>query len=240
MYRLYKVVAIPLLFFCSSSTLSAQSDDLGGWYYVNLNYHFQKKMFLFGEVQTRSQQVLNDFFYRELKGGVGYAIKPGFTAVLGGGNYKTYTYPGNYGKPLRINENRIWEQFVATHKINRVNFEHRVRIEQRWQNGDFANRFRYRMALTVPLNHRKMEDKTIYPWVFNEVFFTNKDPYFIRNRFLVGAGYRFSKVFTLQAGFITQTDYKPEGIKETKNFLLTAIQFNVRNKTHNRQSSSAD
>jgi len=157
------------------------------------------------------------------------------------GNYKTFTFPGNYEKPLRVNENRIWEQFVATNTVlSRIYMEHRVRIEQRWLNGDYFNRFRYRLALTAPLNHAKMQDKTIYPWVFDEVFFSNKDPYFIRNRFLLGAGYRFSKTVTLQAGFIRQSDFLADGSSSGKNFLLTSLQFNAGNNTHKKQASSAD
>lgn len=236
----YKAAVILLLLFSATTTVNAQNDVLGGWYFVNLNYHINDKVFLFGEVQTRSQQVMDDFFYRELKGGVGYAISPRITTLLGFGNYKTFTHPGNFEKPLIENENRIWEQFVYTNKITRINMEHRVRIEQRWRNGDYFNRFRYRMTLTVPLNHPKMEDKTIFPWVFDEVFFTDKDPYFIRNRFLVGAGYRFSKSVTVQAGFIRQSNFFPDGASESKNFLLTSLQFNAGNNHHKKQPSSAD
>lgn len=233
-------LAVLLVLFFSATRLNAQNNALGGWYFVNLNYHFNKKVFAFGELQARSQQVVDDFFYREIKGGIGYRIRPNFTALLGTGNYKTFTYPGNFEKPLKVNENRLWEQFVLTNAISRINLEHRVRIEQRWLNGDYANRFRYRLALTVPLNHVKMQDKTIYPWVFDEVFFSNKEPYFLRNRFLLGAGYRFSKSVTLQAGFLRQSDFQADGSSTGKNFLLTSLQFNARNPHHRKQPSSAD
>ncbi len=158
--RFYKTFFVILLFFHFVS--SAQTNVLGGWYLANLNYHFNPKFVLYTEVQTRSQHIADDFYYREFKGGLGY-ILPGKQAVLlGFGNYKTYTYPGNFKKPIATNENRIWEQFIMTNNIGRVVLEQRYRIEQRWLNGDYANRFRYRLSSTIPLNHASITKNTLF------------------------------------------------------------------------------
>lgn len=234
----YKAAAIPFLFFCTAA--KAQPNALGGWYYVNLNYHINQKFFVYGEVQTRSQQVLDDFYYRELKTGFGYALRHNMSALLGVGNYKTFTFPGNYEKPLRVNENRIWEQFGITNNLSRIFMEHRFRVEQRWLNGDYFNRFRYRLALSIPVNHPKIIDKTFFPVVFDEVFFSNKDPYFIRNRFMAGAGYRFSKSVTAQAGFIRQSDFSANGSSSGKNYIISSVTFNAGNNHKKPVSSSAD
>ncbi len=205
----------------------AQNNVFGGWYLVNLNYHITKKFTLYTEVQTRSQHVFDDFYYRELKGGVNYKLTDDMNVFAGYGNYKTYTYPGNYEKPVQTNENRLWEQFVYTTNLNRINIENRVRFEQRWLNGVYHNRFRYRLLLSVPVNHPKIEDKTFFPIVFDEVFFTDKDPYFLRNRIFGGAGYRFSKVFTVQMGLIRQSDFFADGSSSGKNFFQTSLLLNA-------------
>src|SRR5947209_16480812 len=101
----------------------------------------------------------------------------------------------------------MWEQFVLNNNIDRIKIEHRYRVEQRWINGNYFNRFRYRLNAVVPLNHSTTIPKTIFVSVFDEVFFTDKVPYFIRNRFFAGTGYQFNKIFTMQVGFIRQFDY---------------------------------
>lgn len=205
--------------------LQAQNNVLGGWYFVNLNYHFNNRYFLYSELQTRSQHLADDFNYREIKGGAGYKPNKNISLLLGYGNYKNYTFPGNFNKPVLVEENRLWEQFILSHNVDRFKFEHRVRTEQRWINGVYNNRFRYRLNVTYPLNHPKVTDHTFFVYGFDEIFFSNLDPYFIRNRILGGAGYRFSKTVTAQTGFIRQTDYKKDNVHSGKNFIQLALIF---------------
>ncbi len=217
---------IALVIYVSSS---AQNNVLGGWYLVNLNYHFNQKLSLYSEVQTRSQHVADDFYYRELKGGISYTFPAKQSVLVGFGNYKTYTFPGNFEKPIAANENRIWEQFIMNNNIGRVKFEHRYRIEQRWINGDYFNRFRYRLAASIPVNHPSITDNTIYISVFDELFFTNKIPYFLRNRIFLGAGYQINKLLTIQTGFLRQFDYRTTDNGSGKNYITTSLLFNAGN-----------
>ena len=41
----------------------------------------------------------------------------------------------------------------------------------------------------------------------NEIFFTNREPYFERNRFQLAFNYRISKVTTVQAGYLHQFEW---------------------------------
>ena len=219
---------------------SAQTDVLGGWYIVNLNYHLNQKFTLYSEIQTRSQHVADDFYYHELKGGASYTL-PGKEAVfVGFGNYKSYTYPGNFEKPVTVNENRIWEQFTMSNTISRIKLEHRYRIEQRWLNGEYHNRFRYRLAAYVPINHSTIKDNTLFISVFDEVFFTDKPPYFLRNRVFAGPGYQINKLLTIQTGFIRQFDYNITDNGSGKNFLQFSLLFNAGNSTRTVHRSDAD
>lgn len=210
-----------------TETSSAQPDKLGSWEIANLNYHLNQKFALYAEVQVRSQKFIDDFFYHELKGGITYYLPQKNSLFFGFGNYETYTFPGSFKKPVTANEFRIWEQFVLNNNINRVKIEHRYRIEQRWINGDFFNRFRYRFNPVVPLNHKTVTEKTLFVSAFDEIFFTDKPPYFIRNRIFGGAGYEFTKLFTLQIGFIRQFDYRVSDNGSGKNFIQTSLLFNV-------------
>ena len=227
---------------CFALKVTAQSDKLGGWYIANLNYRFNQKFGLYGEVQTRSQKLADDFFYYELKTGFNYYLPQKNSLFFGLGNYKTYTYPGNYEKPVTSNEFRMWEQLVLNNNINRIKIEHRYRIEQRWVSGDYSNRFRYRLNPVVPLNHKTITSKTVYISVNDEIFFTDKDPYFIRNRFFAGSGYQFSKLFTLQIGFMRQFDYRTSDGGTGKDFIQTSLMFNVdkSDSHHDRVPSNMD
>ena len=72
---LYFYIAVALLAGLFMREISsAQTNVLGGWYIVNLNYHLNEKLSLYSEVQARGQHVADDFFYRELKAGISYAL----------------------------------------------------------------------------------------------------------------------------------------------------------------------
>lgn len=223
---MFKVIACLFVCFVHIS-LYAQNNKLGSWNIANLNFHLNAKFALYAELQARSQLFFTDFYYHEIKGGITYYLPKKNSLFLGFGNYETYTYPGDFKKPVTANEYRLWEQFSLNNNIDRVKIEHRYRIEQRWVNGDYFNRFRYRLNPIVPLNHHAIVPHTFFLTVFDEVFFTDKAPYFIRNRIFGGAGYEFTKLFTLQVGFIRQYDYRTSDNGSGKNFIQTSLLFNT-------------
>ena len=225
--RYYSRLVAWVVFLFIKSASFAQNDKTGSWNIANITYHLNSKFAFYGEVQLRSQQLTNDFYYHELKGGFYYYLLRNHSLFFGFGNYETYTYPGNFKHPISANEFRMWEQLVLNNNINRVKIEHRYRIEQRWINGVYFNRFRYRFNPVVPLNHKTIVPKTIFITAFDEVFFTDKAPYFIRNRIFGGAGYMFTKLFTLQIGFIRQFDYRAIDNGIGKNFIQTSLMFNA-------------
>lgn len=209
---------------------------------ANLNYHATKALSVVIEGQLRAQQLANDFYYHELKAGLAYNFPKKNSVLVGFGDYKTYTFPGNFKTPLRLKEFRIWEQLVLNNNFDRFKIEHRYRIEQRWVNSTFRQRFRYRFNPVVPLNHAGFVPKTLFITAFNEVFFTNKAPYFERNRFFGGLGYQFSKLFTMQLGFIRQYDYRTSDQGSGKNFIQTNFLFNVDHAqaTHEKHPATID
>lgn len=207
----------------------AQPDKLGSWEMANINYQFTKHVSFFGEIQARSQRVTNDFFYHEAKAGVGYSIGKKISFLLAAGDYRTYTFPGNF-KSLQTKEFRLWEQFSFKSNLDPVRVDHRFRIEQRWLNGNYRNRFRYRINPVVPINKKTLVPHTLYGVVFEELFFTNQAPYFERSRFFAGLGYQFNKLFAIQSGFLRQFDYRKTDDGSGKNFLQTSLLFTLERK----------
>lgn len=222
--KLYKaIVAMALLVSITSYSQSVQSDDLGSWNIISLKKTYSTKFYSYAEVQTRSQKIFDNFYYYELKGGGGYNFTKDFNAFMGMGKYETYQYDGNFKTAVQADEFRMWEQFTLVSKISRTIIEHRYRIEQRWINGDYRNRFRVRLNAIVPINHTKIIPHTWYASVYDELFLTNETPFFERNRFLVGGGYQFTDKVALQTCWIRQFDYRNTLPSVAKNFMQTTL-----------------
>ncbi len=227
------IVATLLL---ATSTTFSQNNRTGSWDVFALNAKIKKDWTLYLETQTRSQNTTSDFYYHEIKGGIQYNLPHNNSLFLGTGNYVTYPFPGNYHSPATTKEYRLWEQFVFNNYIGRVQLEHRYRIEQRWVNGIYSNRFRFRLNPIIPINHTKVIPSTFYATTFEEIFFTDKAPYFLRNRFFIGAGYKFTKTFTLQGGFIRQFDYNTSTGGSGKNFAQLLFSFTLDRTSHKERS----
>ena len=95
----------------------------------------------------------------------------------------------------------------------------------------YKNRFRYRLLATVPINHPEMIPGTFYGYLGDEIFFTSKEPYYERNRFFTGLGYKFSPLFALQSGYMRQFDYKIDS-QQSRDFLQVAVLLNFKLQEH--------
>lgn len=216
-----KLILLLLLF---STRLLAQN-DLGTWNVININLKVNKKWNVFTEAQLRSLSFYDQFHYYEYKGGVTYKINENFSATTGIGSYNTFSEGGNFEQPMQNKEIRTWVQINMKNPLEWITFEHRYRAEQRFTSNGYRNRFRYRLGATIPLNSKKIAPKTAYALFWNELFFTDKEPYFERNRFFIGGGYELSKNVAFQAGYIHQFDYKIND-ETGRDFLNISLLYN--------------
>lgn len=209
--------------------LQAQTKQLGSWTVLNARLNLAKKWGVWGELQLRSQSFYNNFYYYEAKGGLLYSWNKNFVFLLGSGKYVTYdiSEDGNFNKPLVTNETRLWQELNTAQYLDRVKFEHRYRIEQRWLNGNYRNRFRYRFMMALPLNKPKFEKGTLFLSAFDEVFFTSKTPYFERNRVFGGVGYQATKNLVVLPGYLYQFDYHPDNKSAGKHFFQLNFLLNL-------------
>ena len=229
-----KAILVMALLFCTK--IFCQNNQLGSWDIIALNITLKNNWGLYGETQTRSQRLTTDFHYHEFKGGIQYSFPKKATLFMGLGNFTTYNFPGNFKSPAIAKEFRLWQQFVLTNNINRVKLQHRYRLEQRWINGNYFNRFRYRINPVIPINHNAVVPKTFFASAFTELFFTNEAPYFLRNRFFIGCGYEFSDPFTLQFGFLRQYDYRKSDDGSGKNYLQLSLLFTLDKSTSKKET----
>jgi hypothetical protein len=185
-----------------------QNHILGTWNILNGKLKINERWSLFAEGQIRSLSIYNQFHYYEIKGGVDYKLGKYFILTAGGGSYNTFTEGGNFKTPIQQEEIRLWQQLVMKQDLTRLFFEHRYRAEQRFRNNGYRNRFRYRIALNIPLNRQKIEPGAFYLSAWNEIFFTDRPPYFERNRVLIGGGYSVNTLLNVQLGYLHQLDYR--------------------------------
>ncbi len=204
--RFFYFAMLSLYFSISSSY--AQSSDLGSWNVFNLKYIINDKMSVFGEAQIRSLQFYDDFHYYEYKGGFEFKALKNLKLTLGAGSYQTYKEGGNFVVPKNNNEFRIWPQVILSQKLGAFTVEQRYRAEFRYTSKGYRNRYRYRLGLSYPFGKEMKGFKPFQVSVSNELFFTNKEPYFERNRMLLAFNYKPSKATTLQVGYLHQFDYK--------------------------------
>jgi hypothetical protein len=226
--------------FCFIQTSKAQSfsdkekvTQAVEWFTLASNIKVHNKVSILAEGQFRYAQSFDPMQF-QLRTGVEYTINKHFSVLQG------YVYSWNplYGKqPASYvnNEHRIFEQITYKHSVGRWNISHRGRLEQRFvqvhqnYNGEivsegydlYLNRARYRLAVNVPLNHAKMEPKTVYASLYDEIFFEwGKNVVYHKpdqNRVFAGLGYQVNKQFSFQGGFFYQTLIKLSGVKQENN-----------------------
>ncbi len=202
-----RIALVIIILISSIYQLSAQTKhENTGWFFLLNSTKFNEKWGMHLDVQVRSNdnwEAVKNVLFRP---GITYFIdkKQNVTAgylLASTDNGVTTTY-----------EQRIWEQYILTHKIASVFTTHRFRLEQRFlANGDFSQRMRYFVRLIKPLKKSEpMFTKGAFLALQNETFFNiqNKElinnSLFDQNRLYLAAGYRFSKKVDIEAGYLNQ------------------------------------
>jgi hypothetical protein len=202
--RFFPVVFLHLL----CRPVMAQNNSLGSWNIVQVRYGISGKLTIFAEAQLRSLRFYTHYHYYEYKGGIEYKALPGLRLSLGAGDYDTYREGGNFITPKNNDEFRLWPQVQLSQALGRFTIEQRYRAEFRFTSNGYRNRFRYRLAVLYPFGKPVNGIKPFQLSVSNELFFTNREPYFERNRLAFNFNYRLSPQITLMAGYLHQFDYR--------------------------------
>jgi len=193
---------------CNFKSAVAQTNELGSWNILHVKYTVSDKWSLFGESQIRSLKFYNHFHYFEYKAGIHYKIEKHATFTIGSGNYQTYKEGGNFVLPKNNNEFRVWPQLNLFQNLGVLKIEQRYRTELRFTSVGYRNRFRYRVGVSYSFGKEKNDYKPFHINLSNELFFTNIEPYFERNRMVLALSYKPNKITTLQIGYVHQFDYR--------------------------------
>lgn len=207
-FRCGKILLTSIFIVLTCQHISAQANNLGSWNILNVKFNQNEKLSFLVEAQLRSLKLYNDFHYYEYKGGISYKFQKNATLTLGAGSYQTYREGGDFVLPKNNNEFRIWPQITLFQSIYNLRIEQRYRSELRFTSNGYRNRFRYRLGLSYPFGKERDAYNPYLISVSNEIFFTNNEPYFERNRIQLSLNYKPTKNTSIQIGYLHQFDYK--------------------------------
>lgn len=230
---------LTLLVFASlafSSALADQHDSNGHLWanYVGDHPLFNTPFGLHLEVQNRRTEFGDEWQQLLIRPGINYTISPTITVSAGWAYVRTHPY-GDFPAAHDFPEHRGWEQIVVQRQALGLEWQHRVRLEQRWigemqrpGGGDFSlrnwryeNRIRYMLRTSIPLT----ADKRTYLALWDEVFFNFGSNVsrnsFDQNRFFIGIGRKVTDVTRLEVGFMEQTVQRRGGVIWEHNHTLS-------------------
>lgn len=207
---------------------SAQNVGLGSWHILNIKYNLNQRWSVFGEGQIRSLRFYNQFHYYEYKGGFTYDAHKYVKLTLGAGSYQTYKEGGDFVLPKNNDEFRLWPQVVLTQTVGDVKIEQRYRSEMRFTSNGYRNRFRYRLGLAHAFGNNNNGYQPFQIQLSNELFFTDKEPYFERNRLLMTFSCKVTKSTSVQLGYLHQFDYKIND-ETGRDFLVLGYYYELHN-----------
>lgn len=194
--------------FCFAQQAKGQDGTLGSWNTLNIRYSYTPRLSFFAEAQLRSLRFYDHFHYHEYKGGFTYKAYPNVYMGIGVGQYDTYREGGNFVHPKNNSEVRLWPHLSLTQYIGKLKIEQRYRMEMRFSADGYRNRFRYRLGAAYPFGNHEKGYQPYLLSITNELFFTNREPYFERNRLAFTLNRRISWQTSLQIGYLHQFDYR--------------------------------
>ena len=203
MQRRYVLLLILAISFFSNDSL-AQQDEWGNWIMYFGTNKVADDWSIHSEVQYRNHTIAPiNIEQLLLRTGVNYHINKNAVLTLGYGYIGSYDYKSDPKAP-ESRENRMFQQLILTNKLSRLKFEHRYRLEQRWVNGNFKNRIRYRLMAFLPLNKPTITKGTVFLGIYDEIFVNTTKTFFDRNRFYTAVGYQINKMAQVQVGYLYQ------------------------------------
>lgn len=208
---------LSLILCTGGMTVLAQTvQQTTGWFMFLNSTKLNDKWATHLDVQLRSSDNFDHMRNVMFRPGLTYHIDKKQEVTLGYLLNETYTFQ-DAAPDYHLTEHRIWEQYIFKHKFKSVSGSHRFRVEQRFleqHNAEdmFAQRFRYFFRFIVPLAKGKTNfESGTFVAIQNEVFLNVQNKrklnghVFDQNRAYLAGGYRFSRKFDVEAGYLNQS-----------------------------------
>jgi hypothetical protein len=217
-----------LLFF--NNHAKAQQTRQSGWGMSMNTFNLNDKFSIFFDAQLRSNDnwiQAETFIFRPA---LGYALNKNTILSLGVAavtNWRALPYTGPADQELMVrdgvSDNRIWQQLVVNKKYGSSTLQHRLRLEERGlgrletdgkqifvKDRKFNARLRYFNRWIKPISPGSSFQKGGYIALQNEFFLNTigaryaNNKLFDQSRTYGGLGYRLSKEFDIELGYMFQ------------------------------------
>jgi hypothetical protein len=196
-----KLAALAFLFMLPIF-VGAQDSNFGNWMIYFGNKKFNSKWNLHHEVQYRNYNAIGDLEQLLLRTGLGYNLSENNNILLGYGYILSENYLAGTDDKVKVNEHRIYQQFITKQNFKGIALQHRYRFEQRIVEDDFKLRFRYFLGVNIALSQK--ETAKFYLSAYNEIFLNTKTSIFDRNRLYGGLGYKINDGVRVELGYMNQ------------------------------------
>jgi hypothetical protein len=224
---------------------TAQSvNQSNAWFMYFGNHRLNDKFSLHTEYQFRRSDMGQNWQQSLMRVGLDAHVN---NALITAGYGWIVSFPyGEQPIPLKFTEHRIWQQLILKQQAGRIYFNHRYRLEQRFLENvslnnegqkivdgfRFRQRARYRFFASYPLNHKTMEDKTLFLAAYEEVFLGFgkgiQANVLDQNRLFFALGWRFNSAANIQLGYLNQHVFKGDGVyKENNHTLQVGVTYNI-------------
>ncbi len=218
-FNQFAITLIAFLFLTQAHAQEITDRNHDYWFTLLSTTKLTEKWSFLQEVHIRRTEGMKEQQFL-LRPTIHYHMNPN-VMLSGGYTYIKNTPYGYFAGPVATHEHNVWEQVSLLHASGNWKFNHRYRLEHRFleqfkgnaesgltSNGyDYAQRFRYRYTMSVPL--KKFESgQQLSVTFFDEIWLVLRDDFtvsgFNQNWFYTGLDYRFSEMFTLSAGYMQQ------------------------------------
>lgn len=233
-------LTFPLSALQSQETSRSSLEETGIWNGVYLKVKLSNKLGYYGEhhyrVRNREDALLS--FYGRTRqvynrAGLNIFFNEYFEAVIGPTLVFNFTpRPGDVNFEKVTLEPRIWHQWLLIMPpMGRVKLYHQFRFEHRWKrdNGieddmEYTDRYRYKFFAYIPINKKKIEEKTLFFSPSAEIFMHSGEPIvyhpFEDFRTYNGLGYVVNRKFTIFCGHMWTFGQKRSGFEYRQSHIL--------------------
>lgn len=204
--RTFVIVAVFLLLGFTNIAKANVNNDFGDWTFTTINVPLPGKFDFQEVINTRVNEDWSHFSTVFLRSSVAYHLTPHVSLWAG------HDWFGNFNDGFSY-ENRVWEQVMINHKLEKYNFSHRIRQEERiFPNNTGVATLRYLARVDHPMPYIKNDKWSLIAWdeIFvNENSNSANQAGYAENRAFAGAGYKFNDNIALELGYMMQHLHRP-------------------------------
>jgi hypothetical protein len=235
----FVAVALAITVFAPVRSVSPQrhtSTNTNAWFVFNADVALNERWSVLFDASARRSGTFDEPMANFVRGGLAYEVNDHVRVAVGANWSRTYPY-GELPADYPVTERRIWQQAVLTHDIGRLDVSHRYRLEQRFRGRrndpdvdridywERSSRFRYQAKATLPLSGDAIEAREWYVSLANELFIgigkNVQYNVFDQNRATASLGYRLTRNWRSEVGFLEQVIFKGNGTDVERNHTVT-------------------